>query len=313
MDQMQIGRFLAACRRERGLTQQQLADRLNVNMRSVSRWETGRCMPDLSLLQFLAAELDITVPELLEGRRAAGAEDSLPLLLDYMEQETRWQGRRIVRLVAAGALCMVLALTQSAFGLFDPLLAGPYSSVLIGLLAFAGLGLTGMGLWQELHRQTLSPREAQILLRRDGPVSMTTAGEMLHYACRFQNARAKAFRAAFDAIEQALAPGENVLFAATGTEYSANDQPGYWHTALAVTPRRLLVAGERATGRLFVAYPVDHFAVDSVRDVRVQRGVFSSGVLFTAEKDAVRFGQDSPGTAQAIADGLSAALEVLRH
>ena len=73
MDQMQIGRFLAACRRERGLTQQQLADRLNVNMRSVSRWETGRCMPDLSLLQFLAAELDITVPELLEGRRAAGA------------------------------------------------------------------------------------------------------------------------------------------------------------------------------------------------------------------------------------------------
>lgn len=312
MDQMQIGRFLAACRKERGLTQQQLADRLGVNMRSVSRWETGRCMPDLSLLQFLAAELGITVPELLEGRRAAGAEDSLPLLLDYIEQETRWQGRRIARLVAAGALCLVLALVQSAFGLFDPLLAGDHGSLLVGLLILAGLGLTGAALWQELHRQTLSPREAQILLRRDGPVSMTTAGEMLHYACRFGNVRAKAFRAAFDAIEQALAPGENVLFAATGTEYSANDQPGYWHAALAVTPQRLLIAGERATGRLFVAYPVDHFAVDTVRNLRVQKGAFSHGVLFTAEQDAVRIGQDSPKAAQAIAEGLSAALEALR-
>ena len=72
MDQEQIGRFLGQVRRERGLTQEQLAQRLGVSQRTVSRWETGRNMPDISMLTALCAQLDITVAELLAGQRMEG-------------------------------------------------------------------------------------------------------------------------------------------------------------------------------------------------------------------------------------------------
>ena len=72
MEQEKIGRFLGQVRRERGLTQEQLAQRLGVSQRTVSRWETGRNMPDISMLTALCAQLDITVAELLAGQRIEG-------------------------------------------------------------------------------------------------------------------------------------------------------------------------------------------------------------------------------------------------
>lgn len=70
MRQDSIGKFIAKLRKEKRLTQKELADHLGVNYRSVSRWENGYCMPDLSLLQDLAKELGITVQELLDGARS---------------------------------------------------------------------------------------------------------------------------------------------------------------------------------------------------------------------------------------------------
>ena len=72
MEQEKIGRFLGQVRRERELTQEQLAQRLGVSQRTVSRWETGRNMPDISMLTALCAQLDISVAELLAGQRIEG-------------------------------------------------------------------------------------------------------------------------------------------------------------------------------------------------------------------------------------------------
>lgn len=69
MDQKRIGTFISAMRREKGLTQEQLAERLHVNSRTVSRWETGRNMPDYSILEALTEELGITVNDLIRGER----------------------------------------------------------------------------------------------------------------------------------------------------------------------------------------------------------------------------------------------------
>ena len=71
MDQIQIGKFIAACRKEKGLTQAQLAEKMGVSDRAVSKWETGKNMPDSSIMLDLCAELDITVNDLLNGRRIA--------------------------------------------------------------------------------------------------------------------------------------------------------------------------------------------------------------------------------------------------
>lgn len=69
MDQVKIGKFIAKCRKEKNLTQQELADRLNVTDRAISKWENGRGMLDISLLQQLIEILDVSLNELLAGER----------------------------------------------------------------------------------------------------------------------------------------------------------------------------------------------------------------------------------------------------
>lgn len=69
MDQVKIGKFIAKCRKEKNLTQKELANRLNVTDRAISKWENGRGMPDISLLQQLIEILDISLNELLAGEK----------------------------------------------------------------------------------------------------------------------------------------------------------------------------------------------------------------------------------------------------
>ena len=69
MDQVKIGKFIAECRREKNFTQMQLAEKLNITDRAVSKWETGRAMPDSSIMIELCSVLGINVNELLSGER----------------------------------------------------------------------------------------------------------------------------------------------------------------------------------------------------------------------------------------------------
>lgn len=72
MDQITIGRFIAKKRKEQSLTQEQLAERLGVSNKTVSKWETGKCMPDYSVINMLCEELKISVSELMDGEEADG-------------------------------------------------------------------------------------------------------------------------------------------------------------------------------------------------------------------------------------------------
>jgi transcriptional regulator with XRE-family HTH domain len=69
MDQIKIGKFIAECRKAQELTQAQLAERLNVTDKAVSKWETGRSIPDAAIMLALCDVLGITVNELLSGER----------------------------------------------------------------------------------------------------------------------------------------------------------------------------------------------------------------------------------------------------
>lgn len=78
MDAKKIGAFIAASRRARGLTQQQLAGELGVTNRAVSKWETGQGLPDIAVLPDLAAALGVTVDELLAGGAAESQPEAAP-------------------------------------------------------------------------------------------------------------------------------------------------------------------------------------------------------------------------------------------
>ena len=68
-DLKEIGRFITECRKEKGLTQKALGEKLNVTDRAVSKWETGRSFPDVAILEQLCEELGISVSELLAGKK----------------------------------------------------------------------------------------------------------------------------------------------------------------------------------------------------------------------------------------------------
>lgn len=67
MDQIKIGKFIAACRKKENFTQAQLAEKLNITDRAISKWETGKAMPDSSIMLELCDILNITVNDLLCG------------------------------------------------------------------------------------------------------------------------------------------------------------------------------------------------------------------------------------------------------
>lgn len=69
MNQEAIGKFISNCRKDKGLTQMQLAEKLNITNRAVSKWETGKSCPDVSIMLELCDILEITVNELLSGER----------------------------------------------------------------------------------------------------------------------------------------------------------------------------------------------------------------------------------------------------
>lgn len=69
MNQEKIGLFIAKCRREKNMTQEDLAEKLGVSNKSISRWENGKTMMDISLFEPLCNELDISIIELLNGER----------------------------------------------------------------------------------------------------------------------------------------------------------------------------------------------------------------------------------------------------
>ena len=73
MDQNKIGRFICDMRKQRGMTQEQLGETLGVTNKTVSRWETGKYMPDIDKLRELSTVLNVSINELLAGERIEDA------------------------------------------------------------------------------------------------------------------------------------------------------------------------------------------------------------------------------------------------
>ena len=89
MDQEKIGKFIAECRKEKGLTQVQLAEKLGTTDKSISKWENGVCLPDSSQYESLCNILNITINELFAGKKIKDedyknvADENLMQILKY--------------------------------------------------------------------------------------------------------------------------------------------------------------------------------------------------------------------------------------
>ena len=118
MDLDKIGKFIALNRKNKGLTQEQLAEKLGVTNKTVSRWETGKYMPDLSLLKPLSEELGITLNELLSGEKieeqkiVENTEKNIINTIDYSSKKVENEHKKIsIILMILGAIISISALT----------------------------------------------------------------------------------------------------------------------------------------------------------------------------------------------------------
>ena len=133
MDQIKIGRFIAERRKLQGLTQAQLAEKLNITDRAVSKWETGRSLPDATLMLALCEILGISVNELLSGEKVTmenNQEKNEQLLLEMAKEierknKTIWSAMWIIMIVS------ILALFAGIFAAAFFVPEGPWQLVVI--------------------------------------------------------------------------------------------------------------------------------------------------------------------------------------
>ena len=116
MDQIKIGKFIAECRKKKNLTQAQLAEKLNITDRAISKWETGKAMPDSNIMIELCYILGISVNELLCGEMidiAQKDEQLNELIIQMAKNEERYHKRLlhsacvIVATSLAALICLV--------------------------------------------------------------------------------------------------------------------------------------------------------------------------------------------------------------
>lgn len=88
MNQEKIGKFITECRKDKNLTQNELANKLGITDKAISKWENGRCMPDISLLKELCLTLGVSINELLSGERNPN-NSSDDIILNSLEENQK--------------------------------------------------------------------------------------------------------------------------------------------------------------------------------------------------------------------------------
>ena len=118
MDQFKIGSFLKELRKEKGLTQEKLAEQLNVSNRTISRWETGSNMPDISMLVEIADFFNVSIPEIIDGERKSEnmdqeTRDTAVKMAEYSKNEARVGKQKVIGYLMAvfGIFIIVSALS----------------------------------------------------------------------------------------------------------------------------------------------------------------------------------------------------------
>lgn len=141
MDQKKIGTFLKELRKEKGITQEQLAEKLNVSGRSVSRWETGNNMPDISLLVEIADFYGVDVREIIEGEKSEMMDkevrDVANKMADYANNE-KSRLFKVVRLIGiVGVIFLGIAIVFQCIK-YEPGIVS-FASVLLSFVAFIAM------------------------------------------------------------------------------------------------------------------------------------------------------------------------------
>ena len=149
IDQIKIGSFLRELRKEKEITQEQLAEKFGVSSRSVSRWENGNTMPELGILVELADYYEVDIKEIIDGERKSEImekeqKETLRKVADYVEVEKKLAVKRRCIVTFVGTLMFALSI-MIGYIVFPKL---PEDNFLRSDILGLGIGVIGVvGLW----------------------------------------------------------------------------------------------------------------------------------------------------------------------
>ncbi|MGN1479205.1 MAG: helix-turn-helix domain-containing protein [Acutalibacteraceae bacterium] len=148
MDQIKIGRFIAEMRKEKNMTQRQLADALSISDKTVSKWECGKGLPEVSLMLPLCEELHITVNDLLTGARVSEADyqkNAEENMMDLMK-ENEENKKRMALSVICGVITVIAVCALVIIASYIPMPTAARIALIIfaTLTAAVGIGAAAM-------------------------------------------------------------------------------------------------------------------------------------------------------------------------
>jgi len=147
MDQKKIGLFLRELRKEKEFTQEQLAEKFNVSNRTVSRWETGSNMPDLSVLVELAEFYQVDIKEIIDGERKSETmneemKDTLVKVAEYTNEDKKMQYYKMRKIIGVVLIAFGAFLAVSALAIF------PNDSSWGSIYSTNGVIIVSVGIYQ---------------------------------------------------------------------------------------------------------------------------------------------------------------------
>jgi len=273
MVNQRIGSFIAALRREQNLTQEQLAEKIGVSNRSISRWENGNTLPDYSLLQTLATVLGVNLSELLAGQRMddhSRTEESVQLALELAQHEKDALRKKLNIRFGAGLIFLVFGSLLCRFA------AEPF--VFFLLCTLLGISFLTAGFLSNNRKTTVQKDRLHILVADDGDLRMYTAAQMLQFTMKYQTGHKKQHHRAFEALAAALSDGEYAELAFIADSCTINGNPGPWHIGAALTNKRLLLCGEVVRGRFMTAIETDSYARSLLNVLHMKGGKLVLGL-----------------------------------
>lgn len=172
MNQIKFGKFLKELRKERGLTQEQLAEQFDVSRRTVSRWETGNNMPDLDILIEIADYYEVDLRELIDGERKSeklneDLRETLSKAAEYSAEEKNSRRKKMNKYFFTGGICFLLVILNHQFGFLTSTFNNPIDDFVAGALTSIGLCFEFVGFYSNNREVSLKQRKQELLMRNN--------------------------------------------------------------------------------------------------------------------------------------------------
>ena len=177
MDQIKIGKFISECRKKQNLTQSQLAEKLYITDRAVSKWENGRAMPDSTLMLELCKILNITVTDLLNGEivdESSYKDSQENMVLELIKQKEEYDKELLTLENVIGVISVIIVLSFTFIASFINM--EDWIRVLLIIIGFI-LGVVGVLVALRLE-QTAGYYECTYCKHRYVPTYLSVLGAM---------------------------------------------------------------------------------------------------------------------------------------